>query len=520
MLHRLQRRARLAAEDGAALLMVLMLIMVTATLSILVLGLVLAQVKPSQFAQKNSRTVFAAEAGIEAALGEIRSSLKPPDHSGAVYGDRSKLPCTVDGPVVSGTDNLTYSVAITYYKDDPSGKDPVWLAANKLACNKGYGTLVEPSFAILEASGTANGVKGLAATAGNRSISTIYAFQVTNVNVSGGLMYNFDDSFCLRADAAVANAKVRYTATCNGGDDLALWVYDTDYGIKLASTVGTGAELCITGASANLTSGQTVDVSLQLCNNSWNQFWSYQGGANFRSQRSDNTNYSSPSACLWAGTSGTSLQNRTLQVGTSGCTGNTPATSFSPEPMVGPGAAGYNTNQIVNYLEFGRCFDVTNENPNSTFMIIYPCKQDPSGGSRLCWNHRWYYVEGTTSPQRISINYPGGGCTSTGATTQYCLQAPTLTAANPRYVRVVTCSTTDPRQQWVRYGFTGDYKSSYTFVDTYGRCASVGPKAPGGLSPFSTIVVATCSGGPEQKWNAPPGADPAAVKNFRETTSG
>ena len=54
------------------MLTVIMLMMVMSALSVLLLGVVMAQVKPTMFAAKNARTVFAAETGIDSALSQVR----------------------------------------------------------------------------------------------------------------------------------------------------------------------------------------------------------------------------------------------------------------------------------------------------------------------------------------------------------------------------------------------------------------------------------------------------------------
>ena len=165
------------------MLTVIMLIMVMAALSVLMLGVVVAQVKPTMFADKNARTVFAAETGLDAALSQMRSALGAPDIVTArSTATRRKLPCTVQGAVDRAPRTpLTYKVDVTYFDQNPTGKDATWRAANKLhllarppVCRS------RPSFAILLSSqGVDAGIAGLAARRGDRTIETIYTFQVT-----------------------------------------------------------------------------------------------------------------------------------------------------------------------------------------------------------------------------------------------------------------------------------------------------------------------------------------------------
>src|SRR5664280_3152332 len=104
--------------------------------------------------------------------------------------------------------------------------------------------------------------------------------------------------------------------------------------------------------------------------------------------------------------------------------------TFSPEPQVGAGAAGESIGNLVNYRYFGRCLDVTNQNVNWTWLIGYPCKQQPDS-SRLTWNQVFSYNGAT---QQYHTNSPSG---------QYCLQPGD--SSNPPVVgtRVLTkpCTT-------------------------------------------------------------------------------
>ena len=68
----LSRRA--GADGGFAMLTVILLIMVCAAVSILMLGVVIAQVKPTVFEGKNTRTISAAEAGVDATTSQFRTA--------------------------------------------------------------------------------------------------------------------------------------------------------------------------------------------------------------------------------------------------------------------------------------------------------------------------------------------------------------------------------------------------------------------------------------------------------------
>lgn len=519
--HRLAHRvARRVAKDdrGIAMMTSIMLMLIATALTVLVLGIVVSQVTPTQFARKNSRTVFAAEAGMNAALAQVRSAAGAPDFTGAVYGDRTKLPCTVNGPVTSSGATLTYNVSVQYFKENPTGRSAAWRATNAIPCTPGAGTTVQPTHAAITAEGLADGVTGMATDAGDRTIATVYQFQVTNSNVAGGLIYSFGDGYCLEADGTTVGSTITYVpkVDCGTDDVHQLWLYESDYKIKLASSLlgGVGqVPLCITGPPTSTSS--TVTAKLQACiaapdTARWNQLWSWEGGARWKGENPAITDYST--YCLFSGASSGVPGGRKLHIGTS-CASDSAWGSFNPDPRVGAGAASASTKQIVNYLEFGRCFDVTDQQVGKAFMIVYPCKQDPStGGTKLNWNHKWYYSEpapgvASAGPQNIYV------LENNSTSSKYCLMSPPA-GANPAYVTLTSaCSSTAANQKWTRYRDTGTYSTGYTFVDNLGRCIALGDKYN---SAWSKIVVSSCTGGPEQKWNAPPDEVSASVGDYQE----
>ena len=495
-------------DEGAAMVSAILLTFILAGLSVLVLAMVVTQVSPTQFAQKNQRTIFAAETGVQAALGQIRAAAAPADFTGSVYGNLADLPCTVDGTVADDTGALRYDVDVWYFRDNPAGRDDTWLAANRLSCTPGSGTVQQPLFAVLSADGRAGTLPGRDADFGDRAVRQIYRFNVTNVNVAGGIVYSFGDQACLEADGTTANSTISYIARadCGTDDETQLWVYDDDYMIKLAFSLLPGqTPLCITGPNGSAPQQARLQPCLARTDPArWNQLWSWEGGARWRGENSAINNYSS--ITLNSGATSGNPVGRKLHV-TANAASDQAWGSFNPDPRVGAGAAGISTRQVVNYLEFGRCFDVTNENTSSSFMIVYPCKQDPSPtGSKLLWNHKWYYSEpdpGQTSkgPQEIYVFNNSG--------TKFCLESPT----SGSYPTLKACNSSNVRQTWTRYQDTGVYTTSYTITDYAGRCVSIGDKYNGS---WSKIVVTSCNGEAEQKWNAPPENVSAQLDDYRE----
>lgn len=507
-------------DDGVAMLSALIAIMIMTALTVLVMGLVVSQVMPTQFARKNTRTIYAAEAGIESALGQLRTAVGAPDVTGAVYGSTAKLPCSMTGTVSDPGGPLSYTVSIRYYTDNPAGRDATWLNANKMACTDGSGTGgLQPQYAYVSSAGSAQGGGALAPNQANRSMSSIYRFNVTSTNVSGGRIYTFNTKYCLQADSVADGSYVTYKAfaDCGNDDDRELWLWNADYQIKLAVTTLAGSTpLCITGPG---TAYNTEKVKLRPCKSSsdtarWNQLWSWQGGSHWEGETTSISGYSG--VCLFQysqSNADSSMRNQNLYAGKT-CASDQEWGSFNPDPALGAGAASYATHQVINFLEFGRCFDVTGENVSSTFMIIYPCKQDPASATGFNWNHKWFYTEpapgaSSSGPQNIYIYYLNN------TSSKYCLMSPTPESGSPYPTLSTNC--TDQRTQWTRFGDTGNYGTSYRFVDYKGRCISLGDKYNGA---WSKMIVTGCTTGLDQKWNAPSENVQASVGNYLETVGG
>lgn len=517
-------------ERGFALLSAIVFMVVMAGLSVVLLSAVLGQIIPANIAQKNTLTISSAEAGLQASVGLFRTAAAPPDATGKIYGDPTKLPCSFTGNANGQADGITYTVAISYFLTNPIGQTSAWKAdpTNLLGCwttgtplgvTNGVRVTTQPNFALVSSRGDAPAIPGVGTTsASSRSLSAVYQFQVSSLNIPGGRIYDRNKAFCLQAASATAGSLVTFQpiaacTTTSANDASQLWIYDTDWKIKLASsTVAPAIPLCITGPAKD---GQaTQSALLQACKDAadparWNQLWSWTGAYSWVGQKK--TIADGPSGyCLATGfADGSALGGKPLLVATS-CNG-----TFAPSSAVGAGAAGYVTNQMVNYKEFGRCADVTNENITYPFMISYPCKQDPTGtGTYLLWNHKWHYTEAAAgyaggSPGPIYVTLPSG--------VNMCLQTP-ATGSGSSYPTFQACDATNANQNWKRYNDTGDYTTSYLFTDTSGRCLSVSDEsAPADLyNGYSKIIVAVCNTHYDQKWNAPSVTTNASVSGYRE----
>ena len=525
-------------EDGMALLTTIMLIMVVGSLSVLMLGVVVAQVKPTLFGAKYSRTIVAAEAGVDAALSQIRSATSKAKVSQDVLGDPKKLPCSVEGRVSDESGEYAYTATVDYFLDDPRGKDAAWRATNSLKnfCEKISRPV--PAFAVISSRGTDATVPGRAASSGDRTLESVYTFQTINQNIQGGPIFAFGNGYCLQADGLVAGSTISYVngVSCVSGDERQQWSWKDDYKIHLSVSDLGSTPLCITGRPTG--QGLKTQAKLEACTPretttalGSSQLYSWHGGALFKVQNEANdstkhpTRSSNPSweFCLGTGASGTAVTNGTkLMVGN--CGTNATWSSFAPSPKVGAAAASKATNQIVNFAEFGRCADVTNTTITYKFMIVYPCKQNPalSGGDAIEWNHRWFYTEpcqvqadsscglfGRTTGQQVTVKVSN--------TTTWCMKT-AAAGASPAYVTFSSsCTGTDVT--WFRSADTGDKQTSWRFEDSYGRCLAIGPKGEplqADLPNWSTMVVAECSSAPDQKWNAPAFEQDATVDSYRE----
>lgn len=526
--HAVRRRsdaARASGEDGVAMLVALMMIMLLSALSVVVLAVVVGQMGPTHFAEKNTRTVYAAEAGVEATLGAIRTAAGSPDFRGKVFGNPKNLPCSLTGAVNDDNDDGAYTVLVQYFSEDPVPHDDAWRAGHAMACVEGNGTgTTMPQYAYITAHGQAGSSALVASDQGDRTMSMSYQFETTTTNILGGRIFSWansaDATWCLRAEGTTAGSAVTYrtAASCGGAgsENTELWVYDRDYTIALASSVD-ATRLCLTQT------GSGNDVKLETCTGDSTQQWAWHpdGNASWVAQDPGSVD-TNPKLCLGTnlGSGASPSDGGRLKLMT--CANQEPRGSFNPDAAVGPGAASVYTHQIVNYLEFGRCFDVTDTQVTSTFMISYPCKQDPPAGAALAWNHKWFYDE----PEAGVVGAPQLIYVLQNNSTKYCLKTPAaetnpnLQGVHAGWYPILTssCNLADQTQQWIRSKATGDKTTSWTFRDYTGRCISAsGEKYK---AKWTSLVVAACDGSTAQKWNAPAIQVEAEVGDYTEAAGG
>ena len=540
-----------ANESGVALLSAILFMIIMGGIGTVIVGTVLGQVHPTYLDQKDTQTVYAAQAGMQAAFSRFRaatltnaSGVVQTDSQGNPLGDPSKLPCSFTGPALTGnvdpttpSNGVAYNVSIYYYSTDPTylTTAAVPVPPGNLPCAGSGGvtsTTANPvKYALIYSSGVGNLLPGASAgsTAGNRSLGAVYQFKVSTVNIVGGLIndYATGGAYCLSAVSASAGSLIKFlpATSCTAANKiLDLWTYAPDYTIKLASSTANGAAgLCITGASV----GNAV---LQACTASWSQLWDWQGNNTWTGVNSNGVGDSG-----WTlGTgfaAGANLTNQPLLVQNGGTNGG-----LAPSAAVGDGNASYATNEIVNYQEFGRCMDDTGEDPNAGHMISYPCKQNPGGGG-VKWNQRFYYTEPPVQVASVSDTWPAPPTSgpqtyqqitvednANPPTVQYCLTW-VSSASKPTVgdlVRLKACPTSATYNNWLRVYNTGDYNSSYTFttpgLTSTGTpvtlCLEVNASIPDGN--WSELDLAACNGSLTQKWNAPPAYVQSEVGGYKE----
>lgn len=536
---------RMAADDRGSLPMAILVVLVGMGLAGLLLPMVLTQSSVTRFDDRRATTLNAAESGLDIALGMIRKSVTFDVDTDQYVGDSRKLPC---GPITGSVDpaaEASYSVAVAYYTADPTGHDAQWLADEQMTCISGYGVhysdgsgkgILVPSFVLVTATGREPGATQ------TRTLQATYVVSTTNVNVDGGALPLFPEStsnpitYCLDAGAAppaVGTAVTIQPCADEPVPDRQKWSYRSNLTIRLTVTIGdttlnpAGSGLCIQSA------GDGNTVTLQRCPEDkrdtggnpvlgdYRQIWGINDSGHFALSTSAKDGLSG--SCLAAPTLGAG-KPVTLQ----GCAGGTtdPHQAFNPRPSVGSGQAGPDEpqdgfladKQVVNFLQFSRCIDVTNQSTGTgdnggSFLILYPCKQNPKPNS-VAWNQKFTEVA------------VAGGVrwqTRTGST-DYCITSPLATGGG-KYVHVEACDSGKKASQvWTRFeGYSGagldrlplPSKQRYTLVDSKGFCLGPGPNTDmynGNLK----LTVAACDGSLGQKWNVPPVEQRPTLTNLHE----
>ena len=493
------RREPSRSTDGGSMPMAMLVSLVGMSLTAALVPVVVSQITSTRTVSGRTQALDAAQAGIDAALGQLRAATA----SGTpTVGELERLPpCVMTGR--QEADGLRYRVTVAYYglPDDAADPTPLLLDCPPLDV---------PVTATLTATGT--GTPDDSPAAGDpdtRTIQATYTFKTNNENITGGaiqLASPTTNPLCMDGGTTPVTMQL-----CDaGGSSDQRFAYTPDLNIKLvlSGTSSVPEGQCL-DAPLPHSSGSSVELKPCL-GRSARQQWSLDNGSNFRGTPNG---VALDNFCISLRNAG--LVGSQLMVG--GCTGQQNQTVFRPQTGTGAGMASAATGQLVNYKQFSRCLDVTNHVWNSDYMIVWFCKQAPDGN--VAWNQKWTLPTVVapavkTAPERIRT----AGSGNPGA----CLRTPTSTTG---WVTMSLCSLTgtltDDRLKWTVYGNTGTYATSYRIVDSNDRCLTpadltvANPEVHGDGT--AKLKVAPCTSSELQKWNAPANFnEPLVLTNTQE----
>jgi hypothetical protein len=537
-----------AGDDRGSIMFAFLAIVIAGALGAMMLPSLITQDQSTHFDASRVRALHAAQAGVNVVLGEFRAATRT-DSNGLVWGDDKGLPCyPKDKPLVgSGAEpNSRYSVWLEYWIGDPTAAGSTKMSI----CAPGYGPYDPtsgtrtPGYARVYSTGTDQ--TGGQQSSHGRTIVTTYRFKSDDINISGGTIRIFPDTsgnfWCMDAGSATPAAGttivLRACSTSNPPAPQQVFAYRNDLSIQLVSSVtATNANgLCldtpnspgtvhVAGQALVLKTCAIVDptkcTSVRTCS-PWQQQWSVDDNAHLEGAKPDKSNIDG--LCINVATQGDGIPLALLA-----CAGSVTDTkqTWVPSPTAGAGMAGASNSQLVNYKQFATCLDVTGQDPNSSFLIMYTCKQNPDP-TKVAWNQKFTPSPALSpGPTKVLLKttYSNG--------TVYCLTSPMSLNG---YVRVTTpCPlnvSTAPRQYvWtvsqVRDATgTNDlaYADKYTVVDSSngpdaptGRCLGPGPNSDLLNGQYYKVLTEDCDGTTGQKWNADPSLDDSQLLNTYET---
>jgi Tfp pilus assembly protein PilX len=521
-----------AGEDGSGLILVFLVMLVSSALSLVLLEGAVSLSKQTQANNKRVTSLTAAQAGLDAALAQVRDATDPLTGE----GDVNKIPCTVAAGTVGGVTSAgapvsnsgSYTVSVSYYSQDPTGQSAAWRgdSSKQINCPSGNHPDQVPAYALVSAT-------GLSAAGKPRTIESTYIFKTSNKNIAGGLLHvegggeGSVPDLCPDAGSAhPAIGDVVKMATCNTSSSAQRWAYQKDLSFLLTSTSEDATPMCMSAAGSPASNGTVLKID--ACTGQPNgssvtlqQQFSYDDNGRFENSKVNSSGSRTLAGTCMNVTSANTIGS-TLTIGSCGQV-------WRPEAAVGAGMSGdgvnvgVNTQQLVNFSEFGRCLDATGQNPDADYMIAYPCKQSPSP-SEITWNQKYSFNSSTGSISTYD----------TSNSTTYCLTSPMsaeldVTVVGP-FVTLKKCvSPLTTNMKWTEIGNdpTKPYEDQYTIRDASNPNLCLGVGQPGGgtrtasgLGEWSTPYVQVCDGSAGQKWNAPPNTGTGSVTGINEVSPG
>jgi hypothetical protein len=488
---------RHSGDDRGSLPMALMVVSIGLVLSVALLPLIVRQVTSTRTLVDRNTALAGARIGLDVVMAQIAAAAL--DNAGRV----EDLPdCTVSGDAGVAGEKLEYVVTIQYYDtsgepmDCPLTKPP---ATAKLS-SKGLGTL------DISESGGSDPVYG------SRTLSANYDFELNNENIDGGPIWISSSTagkVCMDSGSKTpTSGTVVKMQLCNG-TTTQQFQYTKELYLHLVNSETAAAPngMCL---FAGDTHAANNDVVLRPCPTGAIvpvYQWSLDGSSLLRST---SPTQAVESLCISLKTANSA--NTALKLASCAATGTLMVWRF--DYGVGAGMAGKDTYQLVNYSQFSRCLDVTNQSPTYAYMIAWFCKQDPKG--KVDWNQIWVH------PQPVDpATEKRGPVVVTKSNVKYCLKSP-LKATTTSWVTVVQCpanvatlavSALPKELVWnVRY-YTGSYTTSFRIEDNAGLCLqptdlTKATKDTTHTDGTSRIMVAVCNSSELQKWNAPPNLSP------------
>jgi hypothetical protein len=526
-------------RDDGSLPIAMLLTIVGIGLSVVLATIVNAQQRTTRVDLQRTDAVNAAQAGLDVALAQIRMAVT----AGTKDGDRTKLPCnTIPVPAeparypqgfafrssVSVGTPATYTTEIYYLASLPQPGNLTAARAARLACTVGAGTAVVPQYALIASTGTG----GLEAT---RTLFATYTFAsyYSNPNIPGGQirMFRFDPGdteYCYTSlNNPPAAGDILYTRPCNDADPKQEFAYEANLNLVANTTRTSATRMCVDGGAV-ATNNATVRFQPCVVPTVARQQWGQNDYSAFQGT-SDGINLNE--YCLDVAVPNTASFIRT------GLAPNTSSaacykewddikTTF-PDSDLGTGRAGPASDQLVNNEQFGRCIDITADDVAYGHLVVYPCKQKPSG--RIQFNQEWIIQPipaGSTSVTgTIYTTCPVGANPPCQANKKYCLKSPGSIAAG-QYVTVDVCpAVTPPDMTWTVRDDTGVTSTNNRIESTH-NVPNGQPNfclAPSTTDlwytfavPFSKLVLAKCTGSELQKWNVQPVTVAGALKDIVE----
>jgi hypothetical protein len=481
-------------DDRGSLPMAMLVVTIGLSLSAALLPLVVRQVTSTTAFADRTSALNGAQVGLDVVMARVRAA-----SDNVKNGKLEDMPdCRTDIEGDAGVDGtgekLSYKVKIVYYDQDNK----------KLDC---------PLSAIpTRADVTSVGTSASAAT-GSRTVKAKYTFSTTNNNIDGGAIRvdtpSTPKTLCMDARARQPEDGAALTMRWCNGSSTQQFGYTKELYLKLinsersatASSPAALAGMCLYAGATHTSGNALVFKACPVTTTPSGLFqFSLDGTSRYHSVTA--ANVTEGSLCVNVKTA--NLDGSPVVLGT--CTTNNSTNIWRSETTVGAGMAGDPTNQLVNYAQFSRCLDVTNQDPTYSYMIAWFCKQDPQG--KVDWNQQFVH------PVPVSPAFTAqGNITVIKSGVKYCLKSP-LSLASNAYATVVNCASatvaqprTDKELWWTVVHDTGVYATSYRIKDSNGNClAPTDQKATpkdAHSDGTSKVKVYKCSSSELQKWNAP-----------------